>query len=288
MGTAGTRIMEIDGVAGNEGVQPTDASVDAGSSTPPVDNAGGGNPAWGELLNVLPEQLHPVVKPHLEKWDRGVQTRFEQVQSQFNPYKPFAEKGVQPHDIEVALAIAEQINTDPQKFYGTMQQYLQQQGIDPSGQGQQNGNQPLEFDLGDGTDFQQQNDPRLAQFEQQQQAMAQWIQQQEEQRIQQQADAELEAELKSLQEKHGQFDMQYVLSLAAGTGMPLENAVQQYNALVQSIRSTPTPGQQVPSVLPPGGGVPTEQTNPAKLSSEGRQAVVQNMLRAAAAQNNQP
>ena len=276
--------MDGDQVVGTDNGQVADTNVDAGSSTPPVDNSGGGNPAWGELLGVLPEQLHPVVKPHLEKWDRGVQTRFEQVQSQFNPYKPFAEKGVQPHDIEVALAIADQINNDPQAFYGTLAQYLQQQGVDVSGQGQQNGNQPQEFDLGDGTDGQPEFDPRLAQFEQQQQAMAAWIQQQEQQRIQQQADAELDAELKSLQEKHGQFDMQYVLSLAAGAGMPLEQAVQQYHALVQNIRNTPTPGQQVPSVLPPGGGTPTENVNPAKLSSEGRQSLVQNMLKAAAAQ----
>lgn len=276
--------MDGDQVTGGESVD-TGAGVDAGSSAQPVDNSGGGNPAWGELLGVLPEQLHPVVKPHLEKWDRGVQTRFEQVQSQFNPYKPFAEKGVQPHDIEVALAIADQINNDPQKFYGTLAQYLEQQGVDLGGQGQQNGNQPLEFDLGDGTDGQPEFDPRIAQFEQQQQAMAAWIQQQEQQRMEAEADRQLDEELAGLKEKHGDFDMQYVLSLAAGTGMPLEQAVQQYQNLVQNIRNTPTPGQQVPSVLPPGGGTPTENVNPAKLSSEGRQAVVQNMLRAAAAQN---
>jgi hypothetical protein len=71
------------------------------------------------LLGVLPSSLHSQVKPVLEKWDKGVQQRFEQVQSQYSPYKSFAEQQVSPNDIEVALGIAQQINADPAKFYET-------------------------------------------------------------------------------------------------------------------------------------------------------------------------
>jgi len=235
-----------------------------------------GNPAWQEFLDVLPSQLHPVVTPVLQKWDKGVQSRFEQVQSQYAPYKQFLDNGVNPNDIEVALGIAQQINGDPRQFYNALTEYLTENGL-LDDQGQQNGYSP-EFDLGDESQYgQQQEDPRLQQFEQQQAAMANWIMQQEQQRTEQQADQELETELGQLQEKYGEFDMGYVLGLAV-SGVPLEDAVQKFQQLVQNIQQQPTPGSMVPRVMSPGGGLPAENVNPSKMSRGDTRSLVEQML----------
>jgi hypothetical protein len=241
-----------------------------------------GNPAWQEFLDVLPSQLHPVVTPVLQKWDKGVQSRFEQVQSQYAPYKQFLDNGVNPNDIEVALGIAQQINGDPRQFYNALTEYLQENGL-LDDQGQQDGYSP-EFDLGDDTQYgEQQEDPRLQEFEQQQAAMANWILQQEQQRTEQQADQELDQELNQLQEKYGEFDMGYVLSLAV-SGMPLEDAVNKYQQLVQQIQQSPTPGSMVPRVMSPGGGLPAENVDPTKMSSGDTKNLVAQMLASSKAQ----
>jgi hypothetical protein len=229
------------------------------------------------LLGVLPSSLHSQVKPVLEKWDKGVQQRFEQVQSQYSPYKSFAEQQVSPNDIEVALGIAQQINDDPAKFFETYQEYLRGQGVQVGqGQQQQQPSEP-EFDLGEYSQPDLSQDPRFQQLEQQQAAIAQWATSQYEQQIQAQADAQLDNDLKALHEKHGDFDESYVLGLALG-GVPLDAAVSKYNELVNNVRNAPTAGGQAPRVLTPGGGLPAERIDPAKLDSKGTRNLVAEIL----------
>lgn len=257
-------------------------------SSPPVENqqpqgngAEGGHPAWNEVLQVLPTSLHSQVLPALEKWDRGVQQRFEQVQQRYSPYNRYVEQGVSPEDIEVALGIAQQINTDPQAFYQTYREYL---GItdEQPGQGQQQpGNYDPEFDLGDYSQ-EPQEDPRLQQIEQQQQAIAAMFMQQQNEQIQRQADQQLEQTLNSMKEKYGDYDEEYVLGVVMAHGgdlRALEPAIQKYQQMVGQ-RGGNNPN--VPQVLTPGGGLPVDKVDPRKLDGQGTRALVEQMLRASA------
>lgn len=247
----------------------------------PQGGADGGNPSWNEILQVLPTSLHGQVRPALEKWDRGVQQRFEQVQQRYSPYSQFVEQGVSPEDIEIALGIAQQINNDPQAFYKTYSEYL---GITdkPQGQGQQQPeNHDPEFDLGD---FSQepQEDPRLSQIEQQQQALAAMFIQRQNEEIQRQADAELENTLTAMKQKYGEYDEEYVLGVVMAHGgdlRALEPAIQKYQQMVGQTRQA---DPNVPQVLTPGGGLPVDKVDPRKLDGQGTRALVEQMLRASA------
>lgn len=238
----------------------------------------GGNPSWNEILQVLPTSLHSQVTPALEKWDRGVQQRFEQVQQQYSPYKSFVEQKVSPEDIEVALGIAQRINTDPTGFFQTFQEMFKDQ-LGGAGQGQSaEGNDP-EFDLGDYTQQQQQEDPRLQQIAQQQELLSQWFMDQQNEKMQKEADDALENDLKTLHDKFGEFNERYVLGLAMA-GVPLEDAVKEYQGMVGGAQRQPDPN--VPQVLTPGGGLPADQVDPRKLDGQGTRSLVEQMLRAAA------
>lgn len=265
--------------AGNEGGGQIDSGGQVDSGQQPVETGGdGGNPAWNDILQVLPTSLHGQVKPVLEKWDKGVQQRFEQVQSQYSPYKSFAEQKISPDDIEVALGIAQRINTDPQGFFQTFQEmFAEQLGQNQQGQGQPSGENDPEFDLGDYTQ-QPQEDPRIAQLEQQQELLNQWWIQQQNEKMQAEADTQLENDLKSLREKYGEYDDRYVLGLAMA-GVSLEDAVKEYQSKFGSSRPT---DPNTPNVLTPGGGLPTERIDPKKMDGQQTRSLVEQMLRAAA------
>src|SRR5678815_523547 len=95
------------------GVEETSAPVGNDSAQ---GESTGGNPAWQDILNVLPDSLHSTVKPALEKWDQGVQQRFQTVHSQYEPFKPFLDSGVDPQNINYALAILDKIENDPRSI----------------------------------------------------------------------------------------------------------------------------------------------------------------------------
>ncbi len=73
------------------------------------------NPAWNDILQALPEDLHTVVKPMLEQWDSTVQDKIQQVHKQYEPYKPLVEHEVDMDYIDQAIYIAQQLENNPQE-----------------------------------------------------------------------------------------------------------------------------------------------------------------------------
>lgn len=244
--------------AGYEGYQQ--------ESQQPNEQQTGENPAWQELYGVLPESLRPIVAPVLSKWEEGTQRQFQQHAEQMKAYEPYQElidAGIPVDRIEQALAVAQLIDQDPHGFLQQMQTFFpqEQQQEDEDQQGFEE--QPFQLD----------NDPNFRRIQEQQDLIAQVLTAQLESDRAQQEDTLLDQELTRLQEQYGQFDENYVFGLALN-GVELEDAVQRYFNLVDNIRSTPRADVNLPSIISPGGGMPSERFDPAEMTNEQRKQYV--------------
>lgn len=257
----------MDSVDSNEvGADYSGAPV--GNDNAPDDSAGGGHPAWKEVLDQIPDSLHPVVTPALQKWDTGVQQKIQQVQSQYAPYESLIEQGYEPDSVAKAMHVMNMIENNPQEFYSKMGEFYK------FGQQSDQGREDV-YDLGD--DDENQIDPRFAKLEEQQQIVAQGLYNIYQKEQEAAEDAALAQEIDRLKGEHGEFDEQFVLRLAATDGN-LEGAVKSYFDIVSKARSAPTPGSNLPNVIAPGGGTPSQNVNPADLNSKDTRSLVANLL----------
>lgn len=213
------------------------------------DNSEGGgngvNPAWNDVLAVVPKDLHNQVIPHFRNWDSGVQQKIQSVHSDYADYKFLKENNVSAEDTRIALGILRAIQEDPKSVYDSL--------ATSYGYGQPEQGQPEIPEALKGVPPEV-----LAQIEQLQggyQTMAQILLQKQEQEQAAQADFQLDQELNALKKKHGNFDENYVLAYMQ-QGMPGDQAVKAYQQMVDQIladRSRP----QAPKLLGSGSnGVP--------------------------------
>jgi hypothetical protein len=255
-------------VQGPDSTPVTDSNNDQGS---------GGNP-WDSYVTELPESVRPLVEPIFKKWDADVTQKFQSVHSQYEPYKgyePVIQSGYDPEDIQQAIAIAEALNENPRAIYDALlEQYGPQWNVAVQGEQGQNGP-----DAGDNSDLGY-TDPKLQQIEQMTNAMAEILLSQREQEEAAREDAELEQYLGALKEKYGEYDADFVLAKMYA-GMDGEQAVQQYQQLVEQARAQ-APRPNAPVVLGSGGGLPSQQIDPAQLNNKDTKALVAQLLAQAA------
>lgn len=277
-----------------DGVDAAAAPVDSNAGA--VDNGGGQqptgeNPAWAELLGVLPSSLHGQVKPFLEKWDRGVNDRFTKVQSEYEPYKNFV--GTDPEQIQASLKLAELIATDPRSFYDNMTQYYaddwglnqdQGQGADDADDYSLDG-----FEDEDDQGLDLESNPLIQQLKSQQDTIANFLaaeleqkRQAEEAKAVEEAGTQIQTEISGLAQKYQMESLpveaeRMILSLAMQNNLTLEQAGDQVLPLFKAQSRTP-----LPKVISPGGGVPSANLDTAKLSPADTRALVTRMLEEAA------
>lgn len=247
---------------------------------PTGNDAPGPNPAWNDVLSVIPQELHQQVTPHFQRWDQAAQQRVEQANSQleaFQAYQPFLEHGIDPDELRNGLQLLYQINNDPGSVYNALgQAYGLANGA---------GNPGVNDGTGEGADGQEYQDPRVAELQQNLELVSQIILNDQQAKQAQQADQQLDAELNSLKQKFGDYDEGYVLAMMQN-GMSGEDAVQAFQSFRNNLlQSNPRPF--APNVMggsQGGAGYPSQQIDPAKMSrQEARQAAIQ-MLQAAAIQ----
>lgn len=200
-----------------------------------------GNPAWGEFLNVVPQELHHQITPLLKKWDDGVNERFNKVHSDYAAFKPFKDSGVDPAVLQQGYQIHQALQTDPKRVfealvgaYPDLLEGMQQQ----SGQGQQ---EPTAEEV---------LQKRLDAMDAQQRQIAEVMIAQHRAEEVARADALLETEFADMRKKHGPFDEEWVLSkLQVNPKMSVEAAVQSYHQFESGIRA-----KYAPKPLFMGGG----------------------------------
>ena len=264
---------------------PTEAAQPQDHSTGSEQEA---NPFWGEVEKLAGPNVYKLIQPHLAKADTAARQRVEAVNQSYAPWKAFADQGIAPEHVQQALGVVQQLNTSPEQVFTSLQEFLKREGRLPS-------NAELKQEvIEDEGGEDPQEDPRLSALEQQQQALFEFIQNQQLQEQRQveaaQADSWLDAEVGKLQDpKYGfdEADIKEVVRIAAfqaqQTGQEpesLDAAAAQFVAMRDRIRTAPRPGQLAPR-LPsgPGGGTPQGQSiDPSSLSKDQRRELVAQML----------
>lgn len=250
-----------------------------GGNEPTGSEAPGPNPAWNDVLSVIPEQYHSVITPHFTKWDQSAQQRIEAANAQVQAYEgfqPFVDNGIDPKELENGLRLMYEINNNPQGVWNALGQtynLANTPGNAEGGEGEDPSNPPNP------------QDPRYDQLSQNLELVNRIILEDHQAKEAAKADAELDRELSSLQEKYkdqGGIDERYVLAMME-SGMTAEQAGEAFqtfrNGLLQS-----NPRPFAPNVMggsQGGAGYPSQAIDPAKLSGKDTRSLVVQMLQAA-------
>jgi len=242
------------------------------------------NPAWNELLSAVPQEFHNHLLGGLDKWDRGVQNRFQKVQQDYAPlkaYEEFAKLNVAPTDINEAMQIRHAMQNDPASLYKWLQDsYPQLAG--QNGQGQEE--QELELSETDAL-FQ---DPRYLEMKQKADFAAQAIEQFNKQAITNKVSAQVETETKQVQEKFPGLDITKVAKYALGmsrndNSMPdLMKAAEEMATFVPNAAPPVTRvSDTAPPVINGGGRLPIPATKSVgSMSTDERSQYVADLIAA--------
>jgi len=254
---------------------PVEANTEQRSS-----EESGGNPAWDSLRSKLDPVSFHNIQDDLKNFDKNAESRISSLNQQLKQYNELGS----PEQLQNYAAIAQRLDTEPEVIYNALGEFLKQNGRLPETQ-QEMQDAVDEEEATSGND-EAPVDPRLAQLEQQTQQMQEFLAQQEQMRIQQEADVVLGQEIDELKQAHPDFtedDVREVLMRAAfqlqssGKAAKLSDVAQEYvDKTVNRIRAVPRPGDSAPRLLPTSGGMPGgQQAKPlGKLSRDDVQSLI--------------
>lgn len=230
------------------------------------------------FLANIPELERPIVAKYIKDWDAGVTRKFQEIHSQYQPYK---ELGASPEEIQAAYNIYQQLNSDPKAFYKALADALGDELLEEQVQGtpQQQVNPAFQ---GLPPEFQAEYQQTRKAVE----ALAQYIMDQQDSQKAQQEDAELDNYISSLKEKHGDFDEEFVLTKMYSGNMDGEQAIAAWKQSVQNYINQVggVPGNTAPAFKPlhGGGSVPNEESKKiTDLSRNETKSLVANLMQQA-------
>jgi transposase-like protein len=223
----------------------------------------GGNPAWDSLRSKLDPVSFHSIQDELKTFDKNAESRISSLNQQLKQYNELGS----PEQLQNYAAIAQRLDTEPEVIYNALGEFLKQNGRLP--ETAQEMQDAVDEEEATSENTATPTDPRIAQLEQQQQMMQDFLAQQETMRVQQEADYVLEQEINELKSAHPEFsedDVREVLMRAAfqlqsnGKTAKLSDVAQEYvDKTVNRIRAVPRPGDSAPRLLPTSGGMPGGQ-----------------------------
>lgn len=298
------------------GAQPTGGSSPAGQGKTAGQQGGqqaaagqDDNALYAKYLNGIPSQIHPQMIAAFKDFDGNVTRQQQQVRSQYEPWQGLMDAGADPAQAQVGLDFLNWLQENPAEALPLIAQQL---GVDfggPAGEAGAAGelgaqDEGLAGDFGsedpDGNNL----PPQFQQFGQQLTQLSQdhretrellnllaqdRVQQHESQQMDEQV-TQLETELTPLLQQAGidpndpgsEAALDLVFS-AMERGQSPADAVARWTNLQQSVAGRQASAGQ-PQLLGAGGGMPTEQVDPATLSQKDRRALaVQSAMRHRAA-----
>lgn len=250
--------------------------------TPDQSETPGPNPAWNDVLEILPEQFHPVVTPKFQEWDNAANSRIETLNSslkEFESYKPFVEHGITPDELEQGVRLMYEIQNNPQGVYEALANaynFNQQAAANTPVANANN-----EADDDDDDPPIPLDDPRYEKLNEQLELVSQIVLTDAQAKQAAAADVALEKELETVSKELNleSYDEDYVLTKML-SGMSAKEAFGSYQTLMQRL----TPQPFAPSVLGGNGsgstGLPSNAIDPTKLSGKETRNLVAEMLAA--------
>ena len=256
-----------------------------------------GHPAWMELLNEVPEDLHPILTPKLEEWERNLAAKLQGTTEQYKPYevyKPLVDNNVPLEDVERALWLATKLNEDPKSVVDEAIRAFNLEYAPVSQQQQNPSDEEEEYDL-EGLEGLE-NHPAFQEIKKRAEELAAWREQQEREREEEEASNGLR---EALDELHNQYDIKqedgtvipgfddlYVTALMA-QGVDPEAAIKSFNDTFEQRIALAGGNQQQQQVTPPvvmggdgntGSGTPQENIRMGDLKNGDVQNLVLQML----------
>jgi type VI protein secretion system component VasK len=231
-----------------------------------------------DFLKNVPDSDRAVVSRYIKDWDAGVTKRFQEIHSQYEPYKQLGDV----QKLQQAIEVYDLLDNSPEIIYETLKQHfgeMQQQQPQPvDQQTPQAQQQQLNPQL------QQALDPFLAPLQQKLQEqqglmekMAQVILQGNQREQEAAEDRALDQYLSELETRHGKFDQRAIL-MGLYEGKDGDVAVKEWkDSLAQY---APQPQQN--NVPPPlgGGSVPNDSVDVGQMSDKDVRALTANVFAA--------
>lgn len=179
------------------------------------------HPAWNQLLEQLPDELHGVVTPHLREIDQNANSKIQELHSQYDPYKFLVENEVDPEQVEAAIQFVQMFNDDPEDI---IRKAIDHYGLN-LGQGEPDDD---DYDEDDDEDYDDEDDdPRYRKLAERQRTLEENLTAQQQAQLDSEAEEALDEYLDELEEEYGPYDEEYVLALMAN-GMQGDKAVKQF------------------------------------------------------------
>lgn len=258
---------------GDNGVTEESGTTD---STAVESNEEKVNPYWADALQGVPDEFHKVLTPKFQEWDKNY-ARDKEKLSKFEQYSPFLENGVGPEDINNSLQLANVLQNNPRELFD----YLREQHNFTV----EEANNAVEEQFDVSTDgFDLEKDPRFQELQQQTQTMQQFIQQQENAKLETQMRSQVDQEVKAVTEKYPMFDIADVAAMATGManarGNVLPNLIEAAEHMAKMLPQNRV-SDSAPPTLSGNRGIPSERPNFGKMTSDQRSAYVAAQIEAA-------
>jgi len=206
------------------------------------------------FLSGIPEADRDLVGKYVKDWDANVTKKFQAIHDSYKPYK---ELGMEPDKLAEAVNIYRIIDQEPERVLEILQEMLKVE----NGEVEPVITQPVV------PEYEGLPQPFVEKFSQMETSLERFnnfIESQEQQKIEAQQFQELDTLLERMHTKHGDFDDEYVIAKLAA-GMSPEDSISSYTKLVEKL--TAPKSSPAPSLLGGAGGVPTGQVNPKEMTS---------------------
>lgn len=244
------------------------------------DDAGTDNaPPYASYLEKFPEDARPIAEEAFKEWDSNVGKKFGEIHSQYEPWKDITSQ-YDVESVQQALGIADAINNNPQAVWEHMGQVY---GLTPQQVAEQAQNSGQGSSDSDDMDLPPQFLEKFQNMEKMVELIGQAYVQQNNSAQEQQQLAAFDNQLNKLEEKHGAYDKQWVLSRIAG-GMQPETAVAQYKEFETQIIQQHNQ-RSAPVIAPAGGGLPSNMPDTKTMPADGVKNLVAQLLLQANQQN---
>jgi hypothetical protein len=279
----------VDSGIGNEGGTGTEGTGGEVFSSSPVDTQGSQqvqddpiNPAWEPFLNELPEYFHPKAKTHFKTWDdnyNSLESKYKELEGKYQPYEQYL--SVDPSTLQNAMVVFQNLNDNPQKVYEVLARQMQELGLIPPTQSDDQG----EF-LEEQTDPKYQElDQRTRQLDERQAQMDEFIQQQTYNAEVSTYEEQIDSQVQGVLEKYGNavdtedlMNRMMVQIQTKGT-FDAEAAFNDQKATFQRLWKAQNGGRPAPTIIPTNGTpAPSLEKKPEEMNEDERKAYFKQLL----------